>query len=252
MPCDQGNKCGSGESAHAPLLGLKSHHRGLISGVSLQNSSPPTIFRSVTNNNSCLTEISDKVHEKSNGELQNILYFCWKCHQFITINHNVKQTICTRLWSEAWEPATLSRRLPQEAGEGSAFCQEACFREAGQDLLGHLSLGSQATRRKPMGGALGALLPCPPEGSVGVGPHGRVETASLFEDPGRGGNLPPLGAGTYFTRGVGPWGSPGGTRQADSGGGGRMGWGSLCEAGQDFQALKLRKRRGPVSGSSTD
>ena len=26
-----------------------------------------------------------------------------------------------------------------------------------------------------------------------------------------------------------------------------MGWGSLCEVGQDFQALKLRKRRGPVS-----
>lgn len=44
------------------------------------------------------------------------------------------------------------------------------------------------------------------------------------------------------------------------GGAGRTVWGSLCEVGQHFQALKLLKHRGPVSmgapltehGSSTN
>lgn len=57
---------------------------------------------------------------------------------------------------------------------------------------------------------MGGAASWPPE-LVDVGPHGWVETASLSEDPtGRGRLLPPLGAGTCFTRGSWPLGQPGG------------------------------------------
>lgn len=56
----------------------------------------------------------------------------------------------------------------------------------------------------------GAASPSPE--LVDVGTHGRVETASLSQDPmGRRWLLPPLGAGTYFTRGSWPLGQPRGT-----------------------------------------
>lgn len=155
---------------------------------------------------------------------------------------------CTRLWSEAWEPALPSRRLPQGAGDRVCLLPGRLVSEARGGHPAWLPLSRVPGLTAPRGGAMGGAAFLSPE-LMGVGPHGQVETASLFEDPtGRGRLLPPLGAGTYFTRGSWPLGQPRGTgARPVSHGGGRMGWGSLCEVGQDFQALELRKRRGPVS-----
>ena len=155
---------------------------------------------------------------------------------------------CSRLWSEAWEPALPSRRLSQGAGDRVCLLLGRLVSEA---RSGHPTWPPPSWvpgLTAPRGGAMGGAASQSPE-LVDVGPHGRVETTSLFEDPtGRPRLLPPLGAGTYFKRGSWPLGQPRGTgARPVSHGGGRMSLGSLCEVGQDFQALKLRKRRGLVS-----
>ena len=147
------------------------------------------------------------------NQMQNFKTFCKFLLEMPSVyNHKSRRETRTRghLWSEAWELPCPPAGFPGGSGQGLPSAGEAPSRGTGWTPRPATSL-SGPRPDSSRGGAMGGAASPSPE-LVDLGPHGQVETAFLSEDPtGRCRLLPPLGAGTYFTRGSWPLGQPRGT-----------------------------------------